>query len=126
MISSSSRFASRPEFLQRALHEADQIAVAELHGRQIDREAHLGPAGGLGAGHAQHLFAEEEDQSGFLRDGDELLGWHPAPLGMMPARERLDADRLLAAGIDLKLIVDLELTAHERRSQVALERPARL
>jgi hypothetical protein len=81
---------------------------------------------GLGAGHAQDLFAEEENPAGLLGDRDEFLGRHPASLRVVPARERLDAHRLLAAGVDLKLIMDLELAAHERRAQVALERPARL
>jgi hypothetical protein len=45
---------------------------------------------------------------------------------VVPARERLDADRLLAAGLELELVMHLELAAHERGAKVALERPASL
>jgi hypothetical protein len=43
---------------------------------------------------------------------------------VVPARERLDAYRLLAPEVDLELIVDLELAAGEGRAEVALERAA--
>jgi hypothetical protein len=43
---------------------------------------------------------------------------------MVPARERLDAYRLLGPQIDLELIVDLELAAGEGGAQVVLERAA--
>src|SRR5918996_5545440 len=112
--------------LECAADELDQIAVAKLDRREVDRDSDLGPGGGPSAGRAQDLLAERKDQAGVLGDRDEVLGRHPAPLVMMPARERLDPDRLLAPGVELELVVDLELAAQERGAEVALERLAGL
>ena len=76
---------------QRRDHRLDQIAAAELHRRQIDGDLDVrGPFRRLGAGLAQHPFAERDDQSDILGDRNEVRRRDHALFGMPPAQQRFE------------------------------------
>ena len=122
VISSSSRDGAKPGLEQHRVHEAGEVAVAELDRRQVDRDLQrLRPGGGLAAGLAQHPFADRHDEPAFLGERDEGAGRDQATLRMLPARQRLEAGDL-AVDARLRLVVQHQLAALDRRSQVVLER----
>ena len=86
----------------------------------------LRPAGGGRAGGAQHPLPERDDQPGLLGERNELAGRDHAALRMPPADQRLEARDLLAAGLGLRLVVDLELLLGERLAQVVFQHAAGL
>ena len=113
--------------LQRLLHRLQDIADAELHGRQIDRELDVRrPLDRVAAGPLQHVVAERRDEAGFLGEGYELGGRNGAARRVRPAQQGFEADDLLAAQIDQRLVMDLERFGQECRAQVDLELAARL
>ena len=65
--------------------------------------------------------ADGDDQVALLRDRDELAGVEEAPLGVVPAGERLHPDDPVGVELDLRLVVDLELACPHRRAEVGLE-----
>ena len=77
-------------------HVLEQIGLLELAHRQVDAEerlrlegeAALPVAGGL-AGGVQDPAADGHDQAGVLGQGDELARHDQAPLGVVPADQRL-------------------------------------
>ena len=127
VISSSSRCAGRPDAASALTTVCTQIVALELHRRDVDRDPDVvRPVRRLGAGRPQHPFAERIDQAGLLRDRNELGRRDHAALGMVPAQQRLAADDPVVADVDQRLVVQLELAAHERLAQVDLQRAARL
>ena len=54
------------------------------------------------------------DDPGFLGQRQELRRQQRAPLGMVPADQRLDADQRAGGAIDLRLIADLQLALDQR------------
>ncbi len=86
----------------------------------------LRPFGGMRAGGAQHPFAERQDQSGFLRQRDEISRRDHAALRVVPAHQRLEAGNLAGLQIKDRLVVNLELAVGDGLAQVELERAARL
>jgi hypothetical protein len=65
--------------------------------------------------------AEVDDRAGVLGQADELRRTEPAPRGMLPAHERLDAGDAATVELDDRLVVDLELAGLDRRRQVGTE-----
>ena len=75
----------------------------------------------LPAGFAQHPFADGVDEPAFLGERDEVLGHDHAALRMPPADQRFGAVEVVGRGIDLRLVVQLELLLRQRVVQIALE-----
>ena len=73
------------------------------------------------AGLPQHEVAQGEDEAGLLGQGDELVRREQAALGMLPAHERLEADRALGRERDDRLVDEPQLVALEGPPQVGLE-----
>ena len=127
--------------LERAAREArarehraqvvDQILPQQLARRHVDAgedrialRAPCAASAELARGALQHEQAEIDDQADLLGDGDELRRRHAAHLGMVPARQRLEAgDRAVLEPHD-RLIEDRDLLALERAAQVRFERQA--
>src|SRR5271168_3642066 len=73
--------------------------VAEAIARDVDRdERPARPLHGLAAGDRKDLVVDRADQAGLLGDADEAARRNHAALGLLPARQRLEADR--AAGLE--------------------------
>ena len=99
-----------------------EVGVVELGRRNVDRQEEvLRPVAGMMAGLAQDLVAHRGDQAAVLGDGDELLGRQHAALGMIPARQALEADNGVVLEVHQRLIVGLDLAAHDGRAQVLLQ-----
>src|SRR6185437_13325578 len=79
------------------------------------------PRGRLFASAAQDPFADLDDCAALLRDGDEAARRHDAARGVMPARERLEADDA-AIHARLRLVMNIDLAARDREPQVLLQR----
>src|SRR5262249_20007503 len=73
------------------------------------------------AGTAEHELAEFDNQAGMLRNRNETPWRYFALDGMNPARQRLDADQLLAAWIDDRLIDDVQLLISDRLTERAFQ-----
>ena len=92
---------------------------------QVDVQPRSGAAAqpfpSLPTGLAQHPTADRRDQAGLLRQGDELLGGHPAMIGMTPAEQGLH--RQHAAGSDMhdRLITQGQLIPFQGEPQVLLQ-----
>ena len=79
------------------------------------------PGRRFGAGGAQHPLPDLLDQAGFLGDRHEIGRRDHAAHRMPPAQQRLAAGDLVAAQIDLRLIVQLERALRQRRAQIRLQ-----
>ena len=69
----------------------------------------------------EHPGAELEDEVGVLGHRDELAGRHEAPLGVLPAHQRLDRDDLVRAQRHLGLEVQHQLLALGGAAQRVLD-----
>ncbi len=95
-------------FQQNLMHQLRQVAVLELHRRQVDGDAQRPrPGRRLAAGGAQNPFAELDDDAALLGQRDEGAGRDHALARMMPAHQRLEAGDL-AVDMRLRLIVQRE------------------
>ncbi|MNS72333.1 hypothetical protein D3C72_1057400 [compost metagenome] len=100
----------QPRLQQDLMHQTRQVHMAQLHRRQVDRDAvRLRPGGGLLAGLTQHPFADGQDQAGLLGHGDEVGRRDVAAALVLPAQQDLVARRLAGLDRGLDLIVQLEL-----------------
>jgi len=95
-----------------------EIGIAELRRRHIHREADTGPGERIAAGAAEHPGTELVDQAALLGDGDEGRGRHRPEAGPGPAQERLDAHHPLRAGIEDRLISDVQAVAAESPAEI--------
>ena len=75
----------------------------------------------LGARRPQYPLSDRHDQAGFFRKRDEFGGHDQAPLGMMPAQQRLKAADLAALEIDDRLVVEFELAIGKRAAHIPFE-----
>ena len=72
---------------------------------------------------AQHPLAQRNDQTAFLREGNEGARRNHAVLRMPPAQERLETNDL-AAKAPLWLVVEFELVALDGGAKILLQRAA--
>ena len=79
------------------------------------------PGRALAAGLVQDPFVDRQDQARLFGQAQERAGRQQAALRVLPAQQRLDADDLVAAQIDLRLIVQHEFVARQRTAQLGLE-----
>ena len=95
-----------------------ELAGGEVH-RHHERAlgCHVAPAGGVAARLRQHLPAQREDEPGLLGEGDEARRREQAPLGVVPADERLAADDRTRGQLDDRLVVERQPAALDRRRQ---------
>src|SRR5581483_5462045 len=99
--------------------ELTELARRQVHGdRQGPRAARL-PGDDVGAGAAQHPFADLNDEPAFFQNRDELRGQDHAARRMLPAKQRLGAARTLGLQLELRLVGEPELLALERPAQLA-------
>jgi hypothetical protein len=82
------------------------------------------PGGELRAGLPEHPRADPVDQAGVLGDRDELVGAHRAERGVVPAQQRLGADRPHRGQRHHRLEDQPQLLAVDRVAQLALQRAA--
>src|SRR5262249_18032701 len=112
-----------PRLQQHRVDQARQVAVTELHRRQVDGDLErVRPRCRLAAGLAQRPFADLEDATAPLRQRDEDAGRHQAARRVAPAQQRLEAGDLAADRRRLWLIVQRELVVLQRREQLVLQR----
>src|SRR5215207_11259296 len=85
-------------------HRGGEVAMGDLPRGEVDRDVEgplvgplLVPVKDLAAGGLLHPAADRLDQAAFLGDRYELARVEVAPLGMLPADERLQAGDLTAA-----------------------------
>ena len=119
MISSSSRSGGRPDSTS-AQMTIQQIALSELHGRQIDRD--LDVDGQLAASVqavCKTHSPDRRDQAGLLGERNELSG-RIMPGGMPPSHQGLDAAGPRVLRVDDRLVVHLELVAANGAAQIVL------
>ena len=128
-VSNSVSAVLEPAGLEAGLlqHPCDQLGetrLPKLGRRKVDREPQARPGARPRTGRAQHPFAERQDQAGLLGQRNEARRRNLAPLGVAPAQQRLDPDHPHADEVDLRLIVEVELSVREAAAKVVLERPA--
>ncbi len=112
-------------------HLFGEAALAQLHGRHVDRHAleHQPrgmPGGRLAAGLVQYPLADARDLAAFLRHRDELGRAAGPELRACPAQQGLDRRRPGRVDIDQRLVDQLELLAFERAVQRVLDLQAPL
>src|SRR5215211_3104732 len=73
------------------------------------------------AGGVQDPAADGHDQAGVLGQGDELARHDQAPVGMVPADQRLHPGQAAAGQLDHRLVADRELLADDGPAQGRLE-----
>ena len=95
----------------------DELAVADLDRREIDRHGQVRPAHAIGQRAPQHEFAELGHQAALLGERDEDRRPDGAAGRMGPAQQRLDPDHGAAGGGDHGLVMDVEAARGERRIQ---------
>ena len=105
-----------------------QVVVEQAAGRDVDRHGDLqplaSPALALGQRMLEHLAGERLDDPGLLGQRDEAVGTETTELGMVPARQRLDAELGAAVQRHLGLVVDDELAAVQPATQLGGQREA--
>ena len=108
-------------FRQYSLDHVDEVEPAELQRRNVDRNRDPRPRQAVDAGPPQHLGAEFDNEAGVLGDRDEFGRRDEAAGRMQPARQRLDADHLVAAGVEDRLVEHLEAVVRDGLAQVLLD-----
>ena len=103
----------------------------KARGREIDRhgrhiQAPAAPFAQLAAGLAQRPGAQLADQAAFLGQRDEACGRDIAELGMVPARQGLDAVQAAVLEVELGLVVQVQAAAAQRIAQCGLQHQALL
>src|SRR6266487_6407100 len=72
----------------------DDVGIVQVAHRQIDGDGHfqagVQPCAALLNSGREDPSGETLDQTGLLRQWDELIGWNESPLRVLPANERLD------------------------------------
>jgi energy-coupling factor transporter ATP-binding protein EcfA2 len=118
-------------FLDIGPDHVEKVRMPELTRTDIDRHRQMGrgllagPGPDLFAGLAQQLLADGNDESGFLRHGDEHQGRQQAALGMGPARQGLDPGHATGL-VDLGLVMQDEFPALDGPAQLGFQARARL
>ena len=106
---------------QRRCDRVDDAGFDEVVGRQVERHPKIptlvAPTLGLGDGEVQHEPGQRADESGVLRDVDELVGRNGRAARLRPPDERFDADDGARGEIDLGLVVEDEFSAVDGGSQ---------
>ncbi len=103
-------------------HAAREIGFGQLLGRDVDVNPDmLGPFCGFAAGLLHHPLADRHDQTGVLRQRNELAGTDRAVDVAGPAHQRFEADNLFGVGIDHRLVVERQLVVLERIAQREFE-----
>ncbi len=92
------------------------------HRQELSVGIDLPPPGCLHAGLVQHIAAERPDQTGLLRERDEIRGVDEPPRGVPPADERLEARDPTRPERDDRLEIDRELAAAEASRQLGAQR----
>ena len=126
MISSSSRCGATPlRSRARETRASIFLAVNSSAERLIATGTWIWYSRDQVADLATRLFEdpvpEGHDQPGLLRQRDERGRGDEPELRMIPSGQRLEADDPTGPRVDLRLIVQLEVTRLERRAQIALE-----
>src|SRR2546429_4956514 len=111
--------------LERLTDHLQEVALPELKRRQIHRNAQRRqtlelPGTRLAAALAHHPFTDRVDQPARFRQRNELSRRDESPLRMLPAQQRLDAVNSARGGVDLRLVVQLELLQRQRLMHGAL------
>jgi hypothetical protein len=96
--------------------------MARLLRSRCRRTVHTGRGWYLRTGRFQGPVSDLENQSRFLGQGDELIRRDNPSAWTIPANQGLGADQLVT--IDLRRIVNLELTQPDRLAEVFLQRSA--
>src|SRR5664280_1451049 len=96
---------SKTGFEQNRMDEPRQVAVAELHRRDIDRNGQrLRPGCGFVTSLTQDPFAYRDDETALLSNGNKRGGWDHAAFWTLPAGQRFKPDGF-ARHFLLRLIV---------------------
>ena len=112
---------------QRLIDVLQQAFVDELARRKIDRHRDRPhslalPRHVLQASLPEYPTTDRNDQAGFFRKRNEFARRQHGSILMAPAQQRLDAGDLAGDQIDLGLIVQQELVALQRVTEVRLHR----
>ena len=126
VISSSSASALQPRVGEQSGDPRGEAAIAQIAPRHVDGDEDVVPGGpprgALRQRDAQHRLREQLHQPGLLGEDDELGGRDQAPLGMLPADERLEALDAAVRDVDDRLVVDDQLVVLDRPLQLADQR----
>lgn len=99
----------------------DEIVLAQLRPRDVDRHANahpaLAPGAGLAAGFLDDPAADRADEPVALGFGDESCRGDDAAAAVVPAQQRLGRRDLQAAGVDLRLVDERQLAALQGPAQ---------
>jgi hypothetical protein len=74
----------------------------------------------------EDLFAERDDETGFLGEGNELGRRHDPLARMAPARQGLQSEQLACLDVEDRLIVDFDLAIRDGVAQIGFELPPRI
>lgn len=110
--------AKRLELMKKLSPDIKRIAVLsnlKASGHVHQRKEMDAAAPKLGV-ELQDPFAQWNDETHLLRDGDKLSGRDHAPLGMMPPQKCLEGSDLVVLQTDDRLIEQLEFPIGERAS----------
>ena len=96
--------------------------IAQLHGRDVDRQRQLRvPRLRVLECQAHQAFGNLPDQVDLLGDRDEDVGAHQPELRRSPARQHLEPDQLAGADVDLLLVVGNELARRDALANADLQ-----
>ena len=106
------------------MHEAGEVPVAELHRAEVDRHLQRQwPRSRLTASLLQCPGADLDDHAVLLGQRDEFDRRYQPADRMLPAGQGLEAEHF-AVDLCLRLVVQEQLVAADRRTQIDLQREA--
>ncbi len=107
------------------LEHAGETGLLEVARRHVDRHVHLQagvfPRAYLGQRRVEHPFGDGLDVGGLLQQGNEVAGRHRAQLGMVPAKQGLQAGVARGSPLELRLVNQPEFSRHERAGNAGHE-----
>ncbi|MNM83853.1 hypothetical protein D3C81_959230 [compost metagenome] len=117
----------QPRGVQAGFNLANQVAVAQLARRDVDRNEHClacriaRPAHGLLAGRMQHLRANHLDQATLFGNINEHRRWDRAQRRVIPAQQHFRAHQHVVAGAEDGLVHQPQLVTIPRATQLLLQ-----
>ncbi len=109
---------------QRSRHARGEIGIVALERRDVDRHPRHVASGKGPAGLLEHPIAQSFDKATLLGEPHENIGRHHAPYGVLPARQRLDAEHG-AIPVKDRLVDEAHIgLVRQSRPKIFLEAPA--
>src|SRR5690348_9329772 len=104
------------------MYQVGESGIVQLHRRHVHRDSErTRPCGSFGAGGAQYPFADVQDGTTLLRNGNEYGGRDITARGVLPAQQCFKPNDLTRLKVLLRLVDQSQFPARYGMAQIVLD-----